>query len=398
MASPDAPKIAIIGAGIGGLAAAGFLYKAGISAEVYEQAPQLTEVGAGLIVTPNCARLVRALGQFDLLRERGVAMRQGWQFRRWENGEILFTQDLESHSQTLFGEEMFSAHRADLLDAVKNAVPPSIIHLDHQLVDIRETTSGVKLTFANGTTETFDQVIGADGVRSAVRRSLFGEFPAVYSGIQAFRAILPIGSVPEFARLREHNLWVGPEHHLVHYPIQSGTSVNLVAFAPAGDSEVSSWSATGHRDEMLTAFAGWDQRLVDLISRVDTPGRWALFDLDPLPSWVSPGGHVTLLGDAAHPMFPFYAQGAAQAIEDGAVLARTLSEGVRNPFQVYETTRKPRATKLQTISRERKHLNHLPDGQEQEERDRELASLNPLESSSWIYSYDALTVSLEGRT
>ncbi len=387
-------SIAVIGGGIGGLATAGFLRDSGLDVQVFEQAPELTEVGAGLIVTPNCARLVRALGQFPLLRERGVTMARGWQFRRWEDGTILFSQELDTHCQQMFGEDMFSAHRADLLEACKQSVPPQWVHLNHQLVEATEHDHGVSLRFANGYSTTVDAVIGADGVRSVIRRDIFGSVDPVYAGIQAFRAIIPMERVPEFAALPEHNLWIGPDHHLVHYPIQTGKTVNLVAFAPAGDYDVSSWTATGKTEELLSEFAGWDQRLLDLIAAIDTPGRWALVDLDPVDTWVSPGERVALLGDAAHPMYPFYAQGAAQAMEDAAVISRVLVDGHDRPFARYEATRKDRATTLQTISRDRKHANHLPDGPDQRQRDRDLAEQNPLETSRWIYEYDALTVEI----
>lgn len=388
-------SIAIIGGGIGGLATAGFLRESGLDVHVFEQAAALTEVGAGLIVTPNCARLVRALGQFSLLRDRGVTMSRGWQFRRWEDGSVLFSQELDTQAREEFGEEMFSAHRSDLLEACKQSVPPDWVHLDHQMVSATETNRGVDLQFANGLNVDADAVIGADGVHSMIRKELFGQNEPVYAGIQAFRAVIPADGVPDFAALPEHNLWIGPNHHLVHYPIQAGRSVNLVAFAPAGDYDRSSWTATGKREELIAEFAGWDSRLLNLLAAVDTPGRWALLDLDPLETWVSGGGRVTLLGDAAHPMYPFYAQGAAQAMEDAAVLGRVLTDGEQQPFARYEATRKRRATELQSLSRQRKHVNHLPDGPEQVTRDRALAHQNPLEGSRWIYDYDALTIAIE---
>jgi salicylate hydroxylase len=184
-------------------------------------------------------------------------------------------------------------------------------------------------------------------------------------------------------------LWIGPEHHLVHYPICGGDMVNLVAFAPAGDYTVESWSATTTVAEFLAEFAGWNTRLTDLIRQAGTPGRWALLDREPLERWSR--GPVTLLGDAAHPMFPFFAQGAAQAIEDAAVLAGCLAQDTRAPARAlrrYESLRIGRTTRLQEISHVRAHVNHLPDGPEQQARDRSLAAADPLVASAWIYAYD----------
>jgi salicylate hydroxylase len=175
----------------------------------------------------------------------------------------------------------------------------------------------------------------------------------------------------------------------VHYPISGGAEVNLVAFAPAGDFTVESWSATTTVDEFLAEFAGWDKRLQDLIRQAGPPGRWALLDRDPLTRWSR--GPITLLGDAAHPMFPFFAQGAAQAIEDAAVLARCLAEDTGAPARAlrrYESARIGRTTRLQQVSHARAHVNHLPDGPDQQARDQSLACADPLVASAWIYAHD----------
>jgi len=176
----------------------------------------------------------------------------------------------------------------------------------------------------------------------------------------------------------------------VHYPISGGRAVNVVAFSPAGDYTEESWSATATAAEFLAEFAGWDPRVTDLIQAGGTPGRWALIDRAPLKRWST--ARITLLGDAAHPMFPFFAQGAAQAVEDAAVLAICLAADPGDPgraLQRYESTRIERTTRLQEASRARSHINHLPDGPEQEARDAALADSDPLARSGWIYGYDA---------
>jgi salicylate hydroxylase len=206
----------------------------------------------------------------------------------------------------------------------------------------------------------------------------------------AFRSLVPAELAPDFARRPVQTLWIGPDHHLVHYPVSAGRKINIVAFAPAGDFTEESWSSLGTVDELLAEFAGWDQRLIELIERAETPGRWALLDRSPLREWTK--GRITLLGDAAHAMFPFFAQGAVQAIEDAAALAQCLSAFPSDPesaLSVYQQVRLTRACRFQELSRERKTINHLPDSAEQRLRDAELGTGDALVRSGWIYEYDA---------
>lgn len=382
-------RIAIIGGGIGGLATAAFLHRQGLAATVYEQAQQLTEVGAGLVVAPNAARQLRTLGVLADLRKRAVQLDIGWEFRRWQDGTVLSAENLSVACERLYGEQTYTAHRADLLRAIASRVPARCVRLGRKCTGLDASGSVLRLHFADGQSVEADVVIGADGIHSTVRAAIFGVSPATYSGICAFRALVPAGQAPQFARRPAQTLWIGPDHHLVHYPVSAGEQVNLVAFAPAGDYTVESWTATATVAEFLAEFAGWDQRLTGLIRAGGTPGRWALLDRAPLPRW-SEGG-VTLLGDAAHPMFPFFAQGAAQAIEDAVVLARCLADGRDDPaaaLRRYEEIRIPRTTRLQTVSHGRAHVNHLPDGSEQRERDAAFAQQDPLAANGWIYSYD----------
>jgi salicylate hydroxylase len=383
------PSIAIVGGGIGGLAAAAFLRREGLPSTVYEQAAQLTEVGAGLVVAPNAARLLRRLGVLDDLRKRSVRLDIGWEFRRWADGTVLSSENLSVACERLYGEHTYTVHRADLLRAIQSVVPAQSIELDRRCIGMDSRRGALRLDFTDGSSAEADVVIGADGVHSLVRSALFGTAPATYSGICAFRALVPAGAAPEFARRPAQTLWIGPGHHLVHYPVSAGEHVNLVAFAPAGDYTVESWTATATVEEFLAEFDGWDRRLADLIRAAGTPGRWALLDRAPLTRWSE--GCATLLGDAAHPMFPFFAQGAAQSIEDAAMLARCLAEGAGNPaaaLRRYEKLRIPRATRLQALSHGRAQVNHLPDGDEQRQRDAAFARNDALVANGWIYEYD----------
>lgn len=396
--SGSPPRIAIIGGGIGGLAAAAFLDRAGLSSVVYEQAEELKEVGAGLVVAPNAGRLLRRLGAMERLQGRAVPLEVGWEFRRWDDGRILSAENLAKSCERLYGERTYTIHRADLADAIAAAIPPGTVELGKRCtsVTVQDGMPAV-LTFADGTRMVADVVVGADGMHSTVRGAVTEPSPATYSGMCAFRAIVPADRAPAFSRRRAQTLWIGPGHHMVHYPISGGTAINLVAFAPAGDYTTESWSATATVAEFLAEFADWDPRLQQLIEGAGTPGRWALLDRAPLTNWGR--GPVTLLGDAAHPMFPFFAQGAAQSIEDAAVLARCLAEDIHAPARAlkrYESLRIARTTRLQHISHARAHINHLPDGPEQQARDASLADDDPLVANGWIYSYDAEALEVAG--
>lgn len=390
----SSPKVAIIGAGIGGLAAAAFLQRAGLDCTVYEQASALKEVGAGLVVAPNAARLLRRLGVLGDFTARAVRLETAWEFRRWADGTVLSAEDLATSCERLYGEHTYAAHRADLLETLRAVVPGDRVRLSARCLAVDAIGERVALWFASGEVAEADVVIGADGIHSVVRASLAEPAPPVYSGLCAFRALVPARLAPEFARRSAQTLWIGPGHHLVHYPVSAGRFVNLVAFAPAGDYTVESWTATAPVGEFLAEFSGWDPRLVSLIEAGGTPGRWALLDRAPLQRWSY--GRRTLLGDAAHPMFPFFAQGAAQAMEDAAVLASCLAADRADPaaaLRRYETLRLPRTTKLQEVSHARAHINHLPDGPEQRARDASFTRADPLVANAWIYGYDAEAVS-----
>ncbi|MEX5304706.1 FAD-dependent monooxygenase [Kocuria sp. CPCC 205258] len=389
-------RIAVLGGGIGGLAAAGFLHRAGLQATVYEQAPAFGEVGAGLVVSPNAVRLLRRLGHIEAFLDKAVALEVGWEFRRWEDGEVLSAEQLTGRCEELYGEQTYVAHRADLLEAVKAAVPAEWLRLGKRCVEVTERDEDVLLRFEDGSTATADLVIGADGVHSVVRAAVAGPGEAEASGMCAYRALVPVDQAPAFARGAAQTLWIGPDHHLVHYPVSGGRYINIVAFAPADGFTDESWSTKATVEELLAEFEGWDPRLTELINAAGTPGRWALLDRAPLTQWSR--GRLTLLGDAAHPMFPFFAQGAAQAIEDGAALAQCLVQDLQDPvraLKTYEQVRRPRATKIQQLSHARKDINHLPDGPAQQQRDTELAQGDPLLKNGWIYGYDAELASKE---
>ncbi|MCW8378647.1 FAD-dependent monooxygenase [Streptomyces justiciae] len=383
-------RVAVIGGGIGGLATAAFLRRAGVSVEVFEQARELREVGAGLVVAPNAARLLRRLNPATTLDDVGVVLQRGWEFRRWADGTELFSQASGEVCRERYGEYTWTVHRADLLDILRSALPTELIHLGRRCVGFTQDEDGATVEFADGATVRADVVVAADGIHSLLRGHVTPPSEPQQSGLCAWRALVDVEAVPELARRPVQTLWLGHGRHFVHYPVSSGALVNIVAFSPERAGDVESWTAEGRVEDFAAEFAGWDPRLKALITAAERVGRWSVLDRAPLSAWVR--GRLALLGDAAHPMLPFFAQGAGQAIEDAAVLAACLADEGSDPpsaLAAYERVRLSRATRVQEASRGRLAHHHLPDGPAQRERDAAFAQEDPLGHNDWLYSYDA---------
>ena len=394
-----ATRVAIVGGGLGGLAAALFLRQAGFDAIVYEQASELREVGAGIVVSPNMVRPLAGLGLAARLERFAVRLDAAWEFRRWEDGRVLSVQPMGEDCRRLYGAHCYVAHRADLLELLKEALPAGTLRLDHRCISLQQDDNECVLEFASRAGERTqvraDCVIGADGIHSTVKAAVLpdaaGTEAARCSCLCAFRCLVPADRAPAMALRPVQTLWLGPGHHFVHYPVSAGRFVNVVAMAPAGDWRTESWTAEGKVEDLAREFEGWDERVQALIASATDTKRWALYDRAPLERWTL--GRVGLLGDSAHAMLPFFGQGAAQAVEDAAVLAKCLAgtgpEGVADGLQRYEALRKPRASQVQLMSRGREVRNHLPDGPEQQARDAALGAGEPLRQSAWIYGYEA---------
>jgi salicylate hydroxylase len=348
--------IAIIGGGIGGLTAALALQRAGFAVRVYEQAPQLTEVGAGISLSPTAVHGLNHLGlRNTLVREAYAPEDQA--VRHFRDGRPLVKINRGRSLLEQYGERYYLIHRADLHDALAAAVranDSSAIVLNHRLKSLEQRGERVHLEFEEGVRADAGVAIGADGSRSIVRHHLFGAGAPQFTGYIAWRGLVPMDKVPPGVLNPPSGVFVGPRHLVNRYPVRRGTLLNFVAFAERNAWTDEGWSIRSTIEELLTEFTGWHEDVLAFMRHTPPEQlfKWGLFDREPLEQWTR--GRITLLGDAAHPVLPFLGHGAVLAIEDGVVLARALSEcdAPTDALQRYEQARRPRATFVVLSSRE----------------------------------------------
>jgi 2-polyprenyl-6-methoxyphenol hydroxylase-like FAD-dependent oxidoreductase len=387
-------SVAVVGGGIGGLAAALSLLHAGFDVQVYEQAAALGEIGAGIQISPNASRLLHRLGLAEALERTGVrpvAVHQ----RRWDDGRTLQRAPLGEAVEAAFGAPYYHFHRADLLNVLASALPPDRVHLGHRLTGFTDDGDRVELRFANGARVAVSMLVGADGIHSTVRDALFGPDRPRFPGCIAYRGLVPAERLAHLGLEVISSNWMGPGGHFVHYFVAEGRLVNFVAVKERETWTRESWTDRGEVADALAAFQGWHPQVRAIITAVDETFIWALFDRAPLERWSV--GRVTLLGDACHAMLPFMAQGAAQSVEDGATLMACLlkhgTADIPSALRRYEALRLPRATRLQELSRANKTRFHLPDGPAQQARDAQMATSGDrsIPAIGWLYAYDAST-------
>jgi 6-hydroxynicotinate 3-monooxygenase len=369
-------SVAVIGAGIGGLATAAALRRAGMEVAVYEQAPRFKRLGAGIQIGCNAMKVIRAFGLEPSLRAAAFYPRS-WNNKDYDTGEVRFDMIFGESAEERWGAPYLLAHRGDLHAALASVVPESDLRLDHKLLGLERAEGGVRLHFANGAEAGADAVVGADGVHSQVKRILFGEDQPNFTGRIAYRTVFPAALLNGY-EIDDCTKWWGPDRHIVIYYVKPDRSeVYFVTSQPEPGFAVESWSAMGDVNELRRAFVSFHPQVRHVLASCPAVHKWALVDRDPLPRWGE--DRVSLLGDSCHPMMPYMAQGAAMAIEDAAVLSRCLDgvdgDGVADAFRRFETTRKPRTSRVQLSSRANIWLRDQTD-------------------PDWVYEYDAWTTPL----
>ena len=374
-------RVAVVGGGIGGSAAANALLQAGMEVRVYEQAPALTEVGAGVALQPNGIRMLRQLGVGDGLVRCGA---------RWLDPQFLRSDG--THIASMWPPELadkiefYGMHRADLLAMFVDRLPGHIVATDHKCVGFEQSDQEAILTFANGRRAAADVVVAADGIHSRLQQFVVPPSAPLPSGSVAYRGVVSAAQV-SWPRGAMRN-WLGAGKHFLVYPVRGGDLVNYVGFVSTGEQMQKSWSATGDPNTLKREFMGWDRMVEAITAQATATFRWGLYDREPLPVWTR--GRLTLLGDAAHPMLPHVGQGANQALEDAVALAAVLRRAdpasAPRALRLYEALRRERTARVQRSARVNGARYDAASG-DLGSRDRQLAAQS--QERAWIWNYDA---------
>ena len=395
------PRVLIAGGGIGGLTAALALLRSGCDVDVYEQAAELKEVGAGLQLAANGTRVLHELGIGNPLKSLACEA-TGKEVRLWSTGETWKLFDLGAVSIERYGYPYLTVYRPDLLGVLANAVrreKAAAIHLGANCLGFSQDSEGVRLQLEDGTEVRGDALIGADGVHSRIRQALFGPDQPSFTGIIAWRGVIAMDRLPARMARSVATNWIGPGRHVVHYPLRAGRLMNFVGALERADWQVESWSTRGTTEEIAADFAGWNEDVQTMIRNIETPYKWALMVRPPMERWTL--GRASLLGDACHSMVPLLAQGANMAIEDGFILGRCLKEyrdDVPAALMRYENARRDRtrrAVEGSAANIQRFHNPKLSDPAEARKYvAREWAEERVAERYEWLFRYDVTTVAI----
>ena len=386
-------RIAIIGAGIGGLSLGIALRRRGLAPQVYEQAAQLAEIGAAVALSANATRELERFGCMSALEEVSTEPSE-LIYRSWGDGRRIadFPVRAGRAYREKFRAPYFGLHRADLQRILSATHGPDGLNLGFRLTDLEETGEGVRLTFANGHVAHADVVIGADGVRSLVRKFVAGADAAHYSGTSAFRGIVPIENLPSLPDPEAIQFWMGPDAHLLHYAIggeRKAVNFFAVVEGPQQWRRGDRWLDDIEPGVALRAFKGWHPAVTEMIGAVEQKIRWGLFVVKPLARWSR--GRAVLLGDAAHGMLPHHGQGANTSIEDAITLAELLPHTAPAELTAmiarYEMLRRLRTRIIQRAAWAANRALHLPDGAGLSARDAMVARF--AKRFGWIHAFDA---------
>jgi salicylate hydroxylase len=376
-------NITIVGGGLAGLAAANALLAVGFEVEVFEQARTLAEIGAGISISSQAVKALRAIGLGDKLAAVGNVSR-GILTRNMQTGEPL---EFRESASDRYGAPHYFVHRADMLNTLASGIDPACLHLDHRLTGIEERQSDVTLTFANGVTRQADVLIGADGVHSVIRRALYGDDSPVYTGQMVWRALLKGSDVPpEVMEPTGNNQWLGPGRHLLGYYLRGREVINIVTQEDTDKWVEEGWSIAGVPDEMRASFPNPEPRLKTLLSLVTQCSKWGLFTRPLTVNWGQ--GRIQLIGDAAHAMLPNAGQGAGQSFEDAYILSRWLDAERNDPVEALRNFRRiriPRVHGVQLRSLANARMKHMRDRKVQKAL---LAKEETVDGMGWIWGYD----------
>ena len=358
----SAARIAIAGAGVAGLTTALALLQQGFKVDVFEQASQLGELGAGLQISPNGSRVLQALG-LEAALKTCVSQAQGKEIRMWNTGQRWKLFDLGEDCLARFGAPYWMVHRGDLhrvLVEAFNARSDRPVRLNARVVNARSTEAGVTFELNDGSQHRADGLLAADGVHSVLREQLLGEDKAQFTGLLAWRGLVPVERLSAHLQAQVGTNWVGPGAHVITYPVRGGQLMNVVGIIEREGWRSESWTERGTHAELLQDFGHWHADVCELMSAIEQPFKWALLGRAPQTGWAQ--GRVCLLGDAAHPTLPFLAQGANMAIEDAAVMARCLAfdASPAQAFVRFEKLRWQRTADIVNRSRDNAQRFHNP--------------------------------------
>ncbi|MCQ4159270.1 FAD-dependent monooxygenase [Roseomonas sp. GC11] len=372
------PRIAIVGAGLGGIAAALLLRQEGFEATLYEQAPAFTRLGAGIHVGPNVMKIMRRLGLEEAMESMG-SHPDYWYSRNWDDAAVLAQIPLGDYARRTYGAAYLTVHRGDFHRLMVEAAPAGAIRYDKRLVAIEDRGSVVHLAFADGTSAEAEIVIGADGVNSVIREHMLGVEAPRYTGYVAHRAVFPASALAKYGFDFDQCVkwWSEDRHMMVYYVTEQRDEYYYVTGVPQAEWDMSKAWVQSSQEEMREAFAGYHPMVQSLIDACDDITKWPLLERDPLPLWSR--GRMVMLGDACHPMKPHMAQGAAMAIEDAAMLARCFrlvgGDDYETAFALYRANRIERASRVQKVSHDNTWL-------------------RTDEDPAWVFGYDVFNVKL----